>query len=152
MPKIHTLFRTYNTSILVPCFGQLLNRSCMKHPYYKQDRLAQIMHTVYDRVARNCIPCLGQTCAKSYTLFTTSRTKTIPCPAAHPPIDYIREYSPPRKTHTLLELATYVVRLNYLQQIVSLPRCLLVLEQQHQGNDDFCPVDSLLYHVTSMPN
>ena len=45
-------------------------------------KLAQI--TVKGRLARNCIPCLGQTRAKLYTLFRTERTNTIPCPAAHP--------------------------------------------------------------------
>ena len=54
------------------------------------------MHTVYDRLARNCIPCLGQTFAKSYTLFRTARTKTIPChAAAHPRIGHIRGVPPP---------------------------------------------------------
>ena len=58
----------------------------MKHPVYNQNRLAQIMHTVQGRLAGNCIPCLGQTCAKLYTLFRTERTKTIPRPGS------IREY------------------------------------------------------------
>ena len=50
------------------------------------------MHIVWDRLARNCIPCLGQIRAKLYTLSRTERTKTIPCPAAHPRISHIREY------------------------------------------------------------
>ena len=54
------------------------------------------MHTVWESLARNYIPCLGQTCAKLYTLFRTERTKTIPCPAAHPRMGHIREYSHPR--------------------------------------------------------
>ena len=76
------------------------------------------MRTV-DRLPRNCIPCLGQTRVELYTLFIacsfsqnslslpfqtpatqatlfrTERTKTIPCPAAHPRIGYIREYPLP---------------------------------------------------------
>ena len=32
---------------------------------------------------------------KSHTPFRTERPKTIPCPAAHPRIGYIREYPPP---------------------------------------------------------
>ena len=34
--------------------------------------------------------CLGQACAKLYTLFRTERSKTIPCPAAHPYIGDMR--------------------------------------------------------------
>ena len=84
MPKIHTLYRT-TRSILVPCLGQLLNRSRMKHPVYNQN-----LHK-----SSNHAHCLGQTCAKLYTLFRTARTKTILCPAAHPRIGHIREYPPP---------------------------------------------------------
>ena len=35
-----------------------------------------------DRLTRNCIPCLGQTHTKLYTLFRTERSKTIPCLAS----------------------------------------------------------------------
>ena len=53
------------------------------------------MQTVWDRLARNCIPCLGQTCAKLYTLFRTQRTKTIHCLAAHLRIGHITGSTPP---------------------------------------------------------
>ena len=53
------------------------------------------MQTVWDRLARNCIPCLGQTCAKLYTLFRTERTKTIHCLAAHLRIGHITGSTPP---------------------------------------------------------
>ena len=48
-----------------------------------------------DRLIRNYMPSLGQTHAKLYTLFGTKRTKTIPCPAAHPCIGliHVREYT-----------------------------------------------------------
>ena len=64
------------------------------------------MHTVKDRLAGNCIPCLGQTCAKLYTLFRTERTKTIPCPAAHPHggRPYKGVPPPPRDSRQLLNL------------------------------------------------
>ena len=54
-------------------------------------------HPVYnkDRRTRNCIPFLGQTRAKLYSLFGIERSKTIPCPTAHPRIGHIREYPPP---------------------------------------------------------
>ena len=50
------------------------------------------MHTVKDRLGQNYIPCLGQIRVKLYALFRTERTKTIPCPAAHPRLSHIREY------------------------------------------------------------
>ena len=78
-----------------------ITRSCMKHPVYNQNRLAQIMHTVQDRLVRNCILCLGQTRAKLYTLLRTARTKTIRCPAAHPRIGHIRENTPSGFQHTI---------------------------------------------------
>ena len=46
------------------------------------EQINLIVQTI-PRLARNYIPCLGQT-----------RTKTIPCPAAHPRIGHIREYTP----------------------------------------------------------
>ena len=48
----------------------------------------------WDRLARNYMPCLGQTRTKSHTLFRAERPKNIPCPAAHPCIGNIREYPP----------------------------------------------------------
>ena len=48
-----------------------------------------------DRRTRNCIPFLGQTRAKLYSLFGIERSKTIPCPTAHPLIGHIREYPHP---------------------------------------------------------
>ena len=46
------------------------------------EQINLIVQTI-PRLARNYIPCLGQT-----------RTKTIPCPAAHSRIGHIREYTP----------------------------------------------------------
>ena len=60
------------------------------------------MHTVKDRLGQNYIPCLGQTRAKLYALFRTERTKTIPCPAAHPRLSHIREYPPGAKSIVLI--------------------------------------------------
>ena len=55
------------------------------------------------RLARNSIPCLGQTYAKLYTLFRVKSTKTIICPVAHPRIGHIREYFPPSQGSRLEE-------------------------------------------------
>ena len=55
------------------------------------------------RLAQNCIPCSGQTCAKLYTLFRVKTTKTIICPVAHPRIGHIREYVPPGQDSRLEE-------------------------------------------------
>ena len=55
------------------------------------------------RLAQNCIPCSGQTCAKLYTLFRVKSTKTIICPVAHPRIGHIREYLPPGQDSRLEE-------------------------------------------------
>ena len=52
----------------------------LKKKFLEQINL--IVQTI-PRLARNYIPCLGQT-----------RTKTIPRPAAHPRIGHIREYIP----------------------------------------------------------
>ena len=60
------------------------------------------MHTVKDRLGQNYIPCLGQIRAKLYALFRTERTKTIPCPAAHPRLSHIREYPPPRGAKSIV--------------------------------------------------
>ena len=49
---------------------------------------------VEDRLTQNYRPFLGQTCAKLSTLFRTKRTKTIPCPVAHPHMGHIRGYTP----------------------------------------------------------
>ena len=50
----------------------------------------------FNRLTRNYIPCLGQTRTKLHTLFRTEKSKTIPCPAAHPRIGNLRrEYPPP---------------------------------------------------------
>ena len=50
------------------------------------------MHTVKNRLARNCIPCLGETRAKLYTLFKdkedenhTLSSGTSPYKGAPPP-------------------------------------------------------------------
>ena len=63
---------------------------------------------------RNCVPCLGQTRAKLYTLLRTARTKTIRCPAAHPRIGHIRE-NPPRDSsmQSILHLS---IHLSYLEE------------------------------------
>ena len=57
------------------------------------EQIILIVQTI-PRLARNYIPCLGQTRAKLYSLLRRERTKTIPCPAAHPRIGHIREYIP----------------------------------------------------------
>ena len=74
------------------------------------------MHTVYDRPARNYIPCLGQTRAKLYTLFRTERTKTIPCLPAHPRIGHIREYPPPLPPTYCLIAALFIFSLNLKEE------------------------------------
>ena len=60
------------------------------------------MHTVKDRLGQNYIPCLGQIRAKLYDLFRTERTKTIPCAAANPRLNHIREYPPGAKSIVLI--------------------------------------------------
>ena len=39
------------------------------------------------------IPFLGKACAKLYTLLRSKRPKPAPCPAAHPRIVHMREYT-----------------------------------------------------------
>ena len=63
---------------------------------------------------RNCIPGLGQTRAKLYTLFRTERTKTIRCPAAHPRIGHIRE-NPPRDS-SIKSILHLSIHLSYLEE------------------------------------
>ena len=56
-----------------------LNQSCRQYPVYNWDGITHSEHT----------------CVKLYTLIRTERTKTIPCPAAHPRIGYIYKGVPP---------------------------------------------------------
>ena len=110
-PKIHALFGTTLEDI-----GQNASRFCFKAILILATVVEQIHEKVtalytwttnkihlenqinpckqypVDRLTRNCIPCLGQTHTRLYTLFRTERSKTIPGVAAHPCIGYIMKY------------------------------------------------------------
>ena len=90
-------------SILLPCLGQRTKCTpcCFKVIYWQlQLRTSCYSHCflkVQTHSHKSCKLFRTDSCEIIYPV-RTERTKTIPCPAAHPCIGHIREYPPPPPT------------------------------------------------------